>query len=133
MQALELARDGLSYRQIADRIGVSVSTAHGYVTDGCAALPVPAAAELRAVEEMRLELLWEKAVEQLTPRTVEAFDASGEPIEIEVYDQVPRVIETARKVSESKRKLHGLDAPQQVQGAFSVSYVVNGVNPEALK
>lgn len=131
-KAVDLVREGKSYRQVAAALGISLGTAHNYVKDALAALPVQAATELRALEDMRLEMLWEKAVEQLTPRTVEAFDASGEPIEIEVYDQVPRVIETARKLSESRRKLHGLDAPQQVQGAFTVAYTVNGVDPGAL-
>lgn len=131
-EALKLAQQGKTYRQIAATLGVALSTAHGYVKDALAAITAPAAADMRATEDMRLEMLWENLVEQLQPRTVEAFDEEGTPLTIEVYDEAPKVIETARKLSESRRKLWGLDAPQAVEGQFSVSYTVNGIDPKDL-
>jgi len=131
-EALKLAQQGKTYRQIAAALDVSVSTAHGYVKDALAAITKPAAEEMRSMEDMRLEMLWESLIEQLQPRVVEAFDEEGERVSIEVYDEAPRVIDTARKLSESRRKLWGLDAPQAVEGQFSVSYTVNGVDPKDL-
>lgn len=131
-EALKLAQQGKTYRQIAAALDVALSTAHGYVKDAIAEIPKAAADELRAVEEMRLEMLWEQLVDQLQPRVVEAFDEEGEPLRIEVYDEAPRVIEIARKLSESKRKLLGLDAPQAIEGSIEVAYTVNGVDPKDL-
>jgi hypothetical protein len=131
-EALKLAQQGKTYRQIAATLDVAVSTAHGYVKEALAAITKPAAEEMRAVEDMRLEMLWENLIEQLQPRVVEAFDEEGTPVSIEVYDEAPKVIETARKLSESRRKLWGLDAPQAVEGQLNVAYHLNGVNPQDL-
>lgn len=131
-EALKLAQQGKTYRQIGAALDVSVSTAHAYVKDALAAITKPAAEEMRSVEDMRLEMLWEQLVDQLQPRVVEAFDEDGEPLRIEVYDEAPRVIETARKLSESRRRLWGLDAPTAIEGGIEVTYTVNGVDPKDL-
>jgi hypothetical protein len=130
--ALQLAQGGKTYRQIGAALGVSCGTAHSYVKTAIADITKPAAEEMRAVEDMRLEMLWEHAAAQLQPRIVHAFDAEGLPLDIEVYDEVPKVVEAARKLSESRRKLWGLDAPQAIEGEFTVGYTLNGVNPKDL-
>lgn len=114
-QAMELVKNGLTYRQIAAEMGIGLKTAWTYVKEGIAAIPAEAANELRAVENSRLELLWEQLMDRLD---------SGEEAE--------KVIEIARKVGESRRKLWGLDAPAQIQGEFTVGYTINGVDPEAM-
>lgn len=133
-QAIALVRKAKTYRQIAAELGVSLGTAHSWVQEGLKAIPMAEATELRREQAERLEYLHEKLMERLeSPTFVEAFDAEGEPIRIAVFDDMEKTIETARKLSESFRKLHGLDAPQQVQGQVSVDYKINGVSPESLR
>lgn len=129
-QAIALVRQGKSQRQVAEALGVSNGTAHNYIHAGLKAIPAGEAAELRTQEALRLELLWEQTLGRIESCKIEAFDAEGTPIM--VYVDVDRHIDAARKLSESRRKLFGLDAPQQIQGEFTVSYTINGVNPEAL-
>lgn len=129
-QAVSLVREGKSYRQIAEALDISVGTAHNYVKAALKEIPVQEASDLRTIEHLRLEHLWEQVLGRIESCKVEAFDAEG--TSMFVYVDVDRHIEAARKLSESKRKLFGLDAPQQVQGTFSVSYTVNGVDPETL-
>lgn len=133
-KAIALVRKAKTYRQIANELGVSLGTAHNWVQEGLRAIPKVEATALRQEQAERLEYLHEKLMEQLeSPRTVMAFDENGEPIKIQVFDDMEKTIDTARKLSESFRKLHGLDAPQQVQGQVSVDYKINGINPETLR
>jgi hypothetical protein len=46
-----------------------------------------------------------------------------------VLNAVDRLV----KISESRRKLLGLDAPAKVQSEGTVRYSIDGVNPEDLK
>ncbi len=96
--ALDLRRAGHGYQSIADRLGVSVSTAHGYVSDAMAesrAQIEADAAEIKAEEISRLDGmlcgLWDLAT-------------SGD---VQAVDRVLRIMER-------RSKLLGLDAPVRV-------------------
>lgn len=61
-EALEMRKTGMSYRQIAARLDVSISTAHEYVTTALAEVTKEPAATLLAIELERLES-WLYAIE----------------------------------------------------------------------
>ena len=95
--ALEMRVEGLTYRDIAATLGVSVSTAHEAVKRGLeelSALSLEKAEELRAVELERLEAqhtaLWPRRGDE-------------------------KVADVLRKLSESRRKLLGIDGPHRIK------------------
>lgn len=94
-EALQLRLEGKTYTEIAERMGKSVSTVHGYVADSLAEVTKEDAQQLRDVEAARLDALqhaiWDKAI---------GGDLSA----------MDRVI----KIIDRRARLLGLDAPQQV-------------------
>lgn len=117
--ALELHAAGASYRQIADRLGVSPSTAHACVTRGLDRTRREPADALRELELARLDKLQVEATEVLAAHhvviqagRVVVDEDTGQPF----TDHGPTLaaIRTLVHVQESRRKLLGLDAPLQV-------------------
>lgn len=109
-RALALRLGGATYRQIADALGVSVSVAHSDVQDALqdtADLPQERAGLLRGLEEERLDALLRMLAD--------AMAGSAECPSCKADVPVPAVsaIGEARRVSESRRKLLGLDAPDR--------------------
>lgn len=99
--------------------------------------------ELRALEVDRLDMLIRKASEILERQhlviqggkvvRLGGLDATGEPVDElgeAVVDDGPtlQAIDRIAKLSESRRKLLGIDAPIQVGGQFEVHYKINGVD-----
>jgi hypothetical protein len=105
--AARLRAMGLSYRQIGNLQGVSNSTAHDRVMKALAAVPVESVSELRAIEVVRIDLLIARAFDEFerNPHTSLA------------------VIESVRRLSESRRKLLGLDFAQNPIGGVSASLI----------
>lgn len=89
---MQLKREGLTVRDIADRTGLSPSTVQRRITAGVEMTVSSSVAELRVSETARLAKL----------------SAALEP-KVKKGD-VPAVAE-ARRIGESLRKLHGADAP----------------------
>ena len=120
-RALELRRRNLTYRQIADQLGMgSVSRAYDAVQRALLDAVVESAEEVRKVELERLDELSRVAWRVLHARHVHigrggdlATDADGEPI----IDDGPtlQAIDRLLKIGERRAKLMGLDAPTQVQ------------------
>lgn len=124
-KAYELRLRGASYRQIAQQLGVSASTAHTSVQR--ALRRVSRQFALNHQDELQLELdrldslirsLWALTV----PRRVETgeYDADGDPITVEVppsMDAIDRVL----KVMAQRSKLLGLDAGQKISVEHSLS------------
>jgi hypothetical protein len=114
-QALELRADGASYRQIANRLGISVSTAWACVERGLDRTRREPADRLRELELERLDRLQVEATKILAGRHVViqagkvVVDKHGDPY----ADHGPTLtaIRTLVQVQESRRKLLGLDAP----------------------
>ena len=109
--ALELRRDGYSYPQIADKLECAVSTAHQRVKRALRAVVAEPAADVLTMERERLDKLLAKAL------AIAEFEDPGEDGP-EVADRYrPSVAErltalnTALRISESRRKLEGIDAP----------------------
>lgn len=96
-EALRLRSQGKTYRQVADALGFrGPSGAHKSVMAALRATLQEPATELRALESERLDWLWAA----LWPRA-----ARGEP----------QAAQAALRVSESRRKLWGADAPTKLQ------------------
>lgn len=97
-QALEYRKAGASFRLIADKLGVSVKTAHQDVRDALAnlaELEQANAEEYRTMELARLDM----AALALSQK-------------LKLGD--PQVVNAWVKVSESRRRLLGLDAPTKI-------------------
>jgi len=97
-RALKLRLWGWTYAAIGKRLGVSQQTACEYVKDALAAIPKEAADQLREVESEKLNRI-EKALRPLA----EAGDV--------------KAAFAFEKVSASRRKMLGLDAPVRIAGA----------------
>jgi hypothetical protein len=93
--AMQMAIEGVQYREIAERQGCSISTAHDRVHRALAEITLAPATELKQMEDERLCAL----VLALWPVAM----AAG-PQQVEAVREL-------RRLSESRRKLHGLDAP----------------------
>jgi Homeodomain-like domain len=129
-QALELRAAGASYRQIADRLGISVSTAHGCVERGLDRTRREPADHLRRLEAERLDRLQVEAVQVL--RAQHVVIQAGQPV-VDTDTGRPYVdhgptlaaIRTLLAVAERRAKLEGLDAPSKVdvRGTFTVDLI----------
>lgn len=141
-EAARLRSTGLSYPALAKRLGCSQSTAYDRVQRAIAAAPREAGEAARALEESRLDVLWEvawqiahgtyRAVSQ--GKVLDEFDAT---INLQAID---RLI----KIQERRAKLRGLDAPTRKIVEVITEDVIdaelrrleselaaNGVDPEA--
>lgn len=93
-KALDMRRSGMSHRAIASALGVSLKTAQNRLDEGLRLIKVENAPEARKLEADRLDYLENKLQD-----AVDAGDV--------------KAIATAKSISESRRKLFGLDAPVQ--------------------
>lgn len=116
VKALELRIRGLPYRKIGDALGVTCGTAYKYVRgelDKIAAECREQAGELQTIELERLD----DAITRIT--SGEAY-RSGDP----------QTINTLIRLSESRRKLLGLDAPAKTDltsGGESIKFYGPGM------
>lgn len=100
-EALQLKIEGHSYQEIADAQGTGKTTAYRRVHNALAEITLAPATELKSLEAQRLEAL----IKALWP-------VATDPDHKDHARQVEAVREL-RKLSESLRKLHGLDAPSR--------------------
>lgn len=98
VQAFELHKLGVSYREIGHQLGVSVATAHEDVQSVLDELRATALAS--ANDYVNLEL--------------ERLDAAQFALSQHLESGDPQVVNAWVKVSESRRKLLGLDAPAKI-------------------
>ena len=105
VQALELRKAGGSYRHIGKVMGISPQSALNCCRRALDELMHKiheSAEQLREIEAGRLDSLqlglWQKAT-------------GGDP----------QAVEAVRKICESRRRLYGLDAPEEFAGAVAVS------------
>lgn len=105
LQALRLREAGITYRRIAEELGIAVSWAYQLVTDALKDLNEAAAetaAQVRVIEGNRLDNMWRKLeAEQLNP------DGTEKPVNISI-------MMAQLEVMKRRAKLQGLDAPVQV-------------------
>ena len=117
-RALELRKTGKTYRQIAARLQCSLGAAHGYVTSALAELRsevLESARDLREIEIAKLDDLEARLRRRLKPG---GSDADGAKLATAIL-----------KISESRRKLLGLDAPQKIEHSGNL-YTVKEASPD---
>ena len=93
--AIKLRAEGLSYKAIAEEMGVSLQTAHNWVTaelEQARKDTAESVAELRELEAMRLDRLLVKWFEKAEAGNAEALSA-------------------VLRISERRAKMYGIDAP----------------------
>lgn len=117
-EALEHRKKGLSYREIGAKMGAHYSTVHGWVASALDELreqTKSSAGQLRALEIEKLDRLEADLAKRL---------------EGCVDDQDSAKLATVMvKITESRRKLLGLDAPQKMEVSGNL-YTVKGASPE---
>lgn len=116
-RALEMRKTGMSYRRIAAKLECGLSVAHGYIKE---ALAESAAAIQSSADELR-------AIE------LEKLDKWEASLQLGIRDADPQVRAKSAavllKITESRRKLLGLDAPQKVELSGNM-YTVKEVSPD---
>lgn len=128
--------DGLSYREIARALGYADhSSARDAVQRALAAAPAEAGAEARQVELDRLDKLVAKATQimnrpHLAYNNKGVVEWDGEALE----DDAPALAAARllQGLSESRRKLLGLDAETKVSLSGGVRYEIVGVDPDEI-
>lgn len=112
VEAFELRKLGYGFRDIGKAIGVGSTTAYRYVRQELDRLAKEAhegAEQLRLIEHGRLEDSYREAQHGIQATRVSGL-LNGAHV---------RYLEQARKISESIRKLYGLDAPEEHNFGFS--------------
>lgn len=131
-EAARLRSRGLSYRQIAEQLGMSVSSAHDAVRRAMAAVIAEPASDAIAFELDRLDRMYQAALKVLESHHVtvsqgKVVELDGVPLEDD--GPVLAAIDRMVKISESRRKLLGLDQPAKTQVSGELRYELIGVNP----
>ncbi len=107
--ALELRRDGHTLQEIADSLECSRSYAYKLISNALSELSkqsVQATVELRELENIRLDALWEKAYSEAIGGNMAA-------------------INTCIRISERRSKLWGLDGIQKMEHSGSVTVLLH--------
>lgn len=98
IRALELRKSGASYRQIGEAIGISMQRAHQLVMD-----------ELDRLAQLRLG-----NVDELRRLELERLEMASIPVVAKLKKGDLKAAMVWIKLSESRRKLLGLDAPLKI-------------------
>ena len=130
-EAARLRSRSMSYRQIAAALGIDVAAAHAAVQRALHDTLAEPAGDVRALELEKLDRA-ERAVlavlerRHLTVSHGKVISVGGEPLE----DDAPVLAAADRlvRISESRRKLLGLDSPVKVNLSGGVKYEVVGVD-----
>lgn len=103
MKVIDLRKAGLTFEEIADKTGYESRSGAKMAFDAAVKYwGHESVTELRVIENERVEELWRRTYNMMEDPTL-------------TLSQSLRIMETALKVTESKRKLHGLDAPRQLE------------------
>lgn len=151
-EACNLRTQGLTYQQIADRLGwTDKSAAYAAVNRALADITREPAEALLHFEVERLDAELQRLNEyEAEARTVLKnphimvnngrvilHPGTDEPMEddapvLQALDRLVKIEDARRRNAERRAKLLGLDAEQKVNVSGSVKYEVIGVNPEDL-
>ena len=124
-EAARLRSRGATYPEIARTQGCALSTAYERVKRAIAAVPFEAVAELRALENERLDDLWKIAWREATRDHVLVSD--GKIVKDENGDRLVnhavklQAVTTLVRIAARRARLHGLDAPMQFTGALAIT------------
>lgn len=126
-----------TYQEIADRFGYyDRAQAWRAIQAAKRDVALPAVTKLRQVESEELDSLYVMAMEIIERNHVMVshgrvvYGDDGQPLQ----DDGPRMqaIQTALRIRESYRRLHGVDQPAKTEISGGVKYELVGVDPEDL-
>jgi hypothetical protein len=129
-ECVRLRSRSMSYQQIADQLGITKSQAFDGVKRAMAEVVAEPAEDARRMELEKLDRL-----EQAALRVLEAdHEVVYQGGRTGIPDNGPRLqaVATLQRLSESRRKLLGLDRPQQLEVSGGVTYEIVGVDPKEL-
>jgi len=135
-EAARLRSRGLTYRKIAATLGIDVAVAHRAVARAMKAIVAEPAADAQAVELERLDTLHVRALEVMERHHVAVSNGrvvSLDGVALQDDGPVLAAINTLIRISESRRKLLGLDSPTKTQISGGLTYEVVGVDTAALR
>lgn len=112
-QALDLRMQGTSYREIGKRLNVCPATAYQYVANSLAGIRAECAEKAETLRELEIGKL-----DKLEAKLWGSVDRNASAA------VVARVSAAIVKVTESRRKLLGLDAPQKIEATGNLYTVV---------
>jgi hypothetical protein len=134
-EAARLRARSYTYREIAAALDIPVSVAHEDVQEAMREVLAEPAEAARKLELEKLDAAERRVREVLERRHLtvshgRVITQDGEPVE----DDGPamQAATTLVRISESRRKLLGLDAPAQVVTDSTVKYEIVGVDPADL-
>jgi len=129
-ECARLRSRSMSYRQIAEALGISVSMAYEGVRRALAGLVAEPAEAVLEMELRKLDRL-ERAALRVLEADHEVVYQGGRT---GIRDDGPRLaaVATLQRLSESRRKLLGLDQPARVDLSGGVTYEVVGIDPKDL-
>lgn len=131
-RVMELREEGLTFREIADTLGVSASLIHKDFEACLRNVVEPAVESYRASQVARLAKMREIAQDVIDRRHLVvsasgrvAVDLDGEPIEDDsiVLSAIDRLV----KIDEAERKLLGLDVKPEVEITGNLTYQILGM------
>jgi AraC-like DNA-binding protein len=111
-QAAYLRASGLTFRQVAERMGCSKATAYQRVKRAIAATPVQSVQELRVIEAERLDVLAARLMAIALEDHYKRAAGGGQYLDRGVNIAAIREL---RMNSESRRRIFGVDAPEEIR------------------
>lgn len=108
-QALELRKQGYSYREIGTRIGVSGPSVHRIVTTALQEIGLKCASSAEENRQLELEKL-DRLERQLNEQIAGTADALLPPRMVDIH----KAMELLLKVASRRARLLGLDAPTRI-------------------
>lgn len=138
--AAERWSEGWTLVAIGKALGIGKSSAKEAVDRVLYAATSSATEQARNRQRMRLELAHEAAMEVLESthvtvshgKVITIKDDAGNDVPLTDHMPILAALDRIVKISESARKLDGLDAPTQVQVGGELKYEIVGVPPEDL-
>jgi transposase len=128
-KALKWREEGMSYRDIAAKLGVSLSTAYKYVNDGWERVNEETDESrrvVRAMEEDNLDAMLKVALPLATKNNLlvitTEFTADG-PVEVRKEDAELqfKAIDRVLKIGKRRAEIRGTDAPVKIENQVSGS------------
>lgn len=135
-KAARMRSRGMSYRDIARALHIDVRTAHTAVKNAMQEIIREDAEAAIQFELDRLDEMHQAALKVLERHHIvvsngQVVRLDGEPMQDDgpVLSAIDRIV----RISESRRKLLGLDQPAKTQVSGGVTYEVVGINPDDLR
>lgn len=113
-RALEMRRDFVPYRDIADALGVSVRTAYEDVQKALKEITREPAEDVLKMELERLGAMHLRLSSEIA-RVTKQLKQNRDDVDLRAVEQVRRLINSQVNVSERRARLLGLNAAQRVE------------------